>query len=78
MRHMEYVFPHQGFADVKDQYMLGDQILVAPMVEKGKTTRTVLLPKGRWRSEKGKILKGPAKLELEVPLDQLPYFELVK
>lgn len=78
MRHMEYVFPRQGFADVKDQFMLGNFILVAPMLEKGKTSRKVLLPKGRWRADDGKIVKGPATIEVNVPLDRLPYFEQVK
>lgn len=40
-----YVFPHEGFADCHDQFMLGDKYLVAPMVTKG-TRRTVKLPKG--------------------------------
>jgi alpha-D-xyloside xylohydrolase len=34
-------------ADVRDQYMLGDSLLVAPMPPE-KNERTVILPKGRW------------------------------
>lgn len=30
IRHMEYAFPHQGFVDCRDQFMLGDKYLVAP------------------------------------------------
>ncbi|WP_316842474.1 TIM-barrel domain-containing protein [Pedobacter gandavensis] len=33
--------------EVKDQYMAGEYLLVAPMFA-GKTTRTVILPKGKW------------------------------
>jgi alpha-glucosidase len=33
-RSMEYVFPHQGFERTKDQFMLGDRIMVAPVVGK--------------------------------------------
>ena len=32
IRHMEYAFPHQGFVDCKDQFMLGDRYLVAPVL----------------------------------------------
>lgn len=57
---MEYDFPHQGFLHCKDQFMLGDQYLVAPMVTKG-NSRTVMLPKGLWKDEEGKNSKVPAK-----------------
>ena len=77
VRHMEYTFPHQGFETCKDQYMLGDKYLVAPMVEKG-TVRTVALPKGVWRDDTGKRFKGPKKIEIDVPLERLPYFEWIK
>lgn len=33
--------------DIKDQYMMGDAILVAPMFA-GEKTRNVILPKGKW------------------------------
>ncbi|WP_448701272.1 TIM-barrel domain-containing protein [Mucilaginibacter sp. AW1-3] len=33
--------------EIKDQYMAGENILVAPMFT-GQTTRTVILPKGKW------------------------------
>ena len=72
---MEYVFPHQGFAAVKDQFMLGDSLLVAPIVTSG-TSRTVLLPQGRWRADDGTQYDGGSHV-LDVPLDRLPYFEKI-
>ena len=75
LRHMEYEFPHQGFAGVRDQYMLGSKFLVAPVVKKGERERTVLLPKGRWIDEKGKIYKGGEEILIQVPLSRIPYFE---
>ena len=57
--------------------MVGDKYLVAPMVTKG-TYRKVKLPKGEWRDDMGKKLRGPKTIEIEVPLERLPYFERIK
>ena len=70
---MEYAFPNQGFADCKDQYMLGDKYLVAPVITES-DTRTVKLPKGTWRDDQGKKYKGGKTYTLHVPLERLPYF----
>jgi alpha-glucosidase len=78
LKSMEYAFPNQGFAEIKDQFLLGDQLLVAPMLEKGKTERTVLLPKGKWLADDGKLYKGGKSYLITIPLDRLAHFELVK
>lgn len=77
VRHMEYAFPHQGFANCKDQFMLGNKYLVAPMITKG-TQRTVVLPKGVWKDDQGEKIRGPRKMTIEVPLNRLPYYEKIK
>ena len=74
LRHMEYTFPHQGFTDCKDQFMLGDKYMVAPMVVKG-NKRKVKLPKGNWKDDQGKVVKGGRTLDIQVPLSRLPYYE---
>lgn len=74
MRHMEFEFPNQGFAEIKDQFMVGDKIMVTPMVSEGQN-RQVMIPKGKWRSDDGKIVRGPMKMTIQVSLDRLPYFE---
>lgn len=76
VRHMEYAFPHQGFINCKDQFMLGDKYIVAPMVHPG-NKRQVQLPKGTWKDDTGKQFKGPKKIEINVPIDRLPYFEKI-
>ncbi|MDR2913649.1 MAG: alpha-galactosidase [Tannerella sp.] len=76
VRHMEYAFPHQGFINCKDQFMLGEKYMVAPMVYPG-SKRQVRLPKGTWKDDLGKRHKGPKTIEVNVPLDRLPYFEKV-
>ena len=45
LRSMEYSYPHAGYLEVKDQFMIGTDLLVAPVVEKGMRKRTVLLRK---------------------------------
>lgn len=58
--------------------MLGDDILVTPVVRKGERKRKVVLPKGKWRDEKNKTFRGGQSIEIEVPLNHLPYFTKVK
>ncbi len=74
LRPMAYVFPEAGYEAVKDQFMMGDDLLVAPMVSKG-TSRTVLIPQGKWQADDGSVIEGPAEKVLSVPLARLPYFE---
>lgn len=77
VRSMEYMFPHQGYVDCKDQFMLGDSLLVAPVITKS-NSRSVLLPKGLWKDDEGNKIKGPKKIEINVPLERLPYFRKLK
>ncbi|MEM8765353.1 MAG: glycoside hydrolase family 31 protein [Bacteroidota bacterium] len=77
VRPMEYVFPNQGYAQVIDQFMLGNDILVAPALYKGMRKRKVFLPKGRWIDELGKKYRGGKSVEIEVPLERLPYFKKI-
>jgi alpha-glucosidase len=45
VRHMEYMFPDQNFAECKDQFMLGEKYLITPILT-SENTRQVVLPKG--------------------------------
>ncbi len=74
IRHLEYAFPNEGFAECKDQFMLGDKYLVAPIVTQ-EDTRIVKLPKGKWKDDSGKIHTGGKSLAFDVPLNRLLYFE---
>jgi alpha-glucosidase len=75
MRSLEYVFPHQGYERINDQFLLGDRILVAPVLEKGASHRAVILPPGAWRGFNGKRYAGPGRVALPVGVDELCYFE---
>lgn len=70
---MEFHYSGQGFAAIVDQFMLGSDIVVAPMVSPG-TTRTVVLPEGEWLSDLGETIQGGRTIEIDVPIDRLPYF----
>jgi len=78
LRNMEFVFPNQGFESITDQFMMGDNLLVAPVVEPGTNGRSVVLPTGKWKSDDGKVYKGGKSIFIDAPLDRLPYFEKVK
>jgi alpha-glucosidase len=75
LRPLEYDFPDQQLADIKDQFMIGDKLMVAPMVTEG-FERKVVLPKGKWRYQ-NKTMKGGKTLQFKVPLDELLFFELI-
>ena len=51
LRPMAYHFP--GYEAVRDQFLLGEEILCAPVLEPGATTRPVLVPPGRWQGSDG-------------------------
>lgn len=49
MRPMFYQYPQDDICyGLDDQYMFGSDILFAPIVRRGQTSRNVYLPKGRW------------------------------
>ncbi|MDR1755465.1 MAG: glycoside hydrolase family 31 protein [Culturomica sp.] len=77
VRHLAYMFPDEGFETCKDQFMLGERYLVAPVVTK-ENKRSIKLPGGRWRDDKGKLYRGGKTISLEVPLERLVYFEQVR
>jgi alpha-glucosidase len=74
MRNMEYCFPGMGYADIKDQFMMGNDLLVAPVMEKGAKSRKVILPPGKWKADDGQIFNGPAEIDIPTPLSRLPHF----
>ena len=74
MRNLEYVFPGRGYADVKDEFMMGETLLVAPQTAKGATTRSVILPPGAWRADDGQEYDGGRTIVVSTPLARLPFF----
>lgn len=58
------------------EYLLGEDILVAPVLEQGATSRDVVLPAGSWvDGNDGTVYSGNQTLkDYPAPLDVLPYF----
>lgn len=55
--------------------MLGDSILVAPVVVEGATSRDIYLPQGTWIDQDGNTYQGKAWLRnYPAPLSVVPYF----
>ncbi len=58
-----------------DQYLLGNNLLVAPVVEKGATTRQVYLPRGSWYDFwTGELVEGGREITREVSLEIMPLY----
>ncbi|MBQ3747217.1 MAG: dihydrodipicolinate synthase family protein [Kiritimatiellae bacterium] len=74
LRSLEYVYPGQGYAVVIDEFMMGEDLLVAPVLTKGANSREVVLPPGRWRDASGVIHAGPVRIMVDAPLGHLPHF----
>ena len=75
MRNLEYCFPGMGYAEIKDEFMMGEDLLVAPVVEKDAKSRKVVLPPGKWKADDGQIYVGPSMVDVTAPISRLPYFE---
>lgn len=60
---------------LEDEYLLGDEILVAPMIWPGRTARTVYLPADGWRDYwSGERYRGPGWVTVAAPLYHIPLF----
>lgn len=77
LRPLTYNFPGDQYETVVDQFMLGTDLLVAPVIERGAICRSVTLPDGRWRSDEGTDYDGPAEIVVDAPLARLPWFARV-
>lgn len=77
MRTMFYEFPEDEVCwTLKDQYMFGGDLLIAPVVYENMTSRDVYLPGGsEWTSLwSGEVYKGGQTVRTEAPIDIIPVF----
>ncbi|HAA24959.1 MAG TPA: family 31 glucosidase [Ruminiclostridium sp.] len=79
MRTMFYEFPDDEICwELKEQYMFGSDLLVAPVVYDNMTSRKVYLPKGAvWTNlHDGKQYEGGQFVLVDAPLDVIPVFTI--
>ncbi|MFW6189716.1 MAG: glycoside hydrolase family 31 protein [Planctomycetota bacterium] len=75
MRHLALEFPDEpNVHTLDDQYMLGPDLLAAPVLLRGARSRTVYLPAGRWFDfhDPTEVHQGPGFAELAAPLERMP------
>ncbi len=61
--------------DIVDEFMLGDALLVAPIIKEQTFERSVYLPKGKWQDLlSGEIHEGGKTVTVQANLAQIPVF----
>ncbi len=62
-------------AAIDDEYLFGDELLVAPVVTQGATTRTLYLPRGEWYPfGGGSAVAGGVSVTAAAPVDAIPVY----
>ncbi len=75
MRPMAVAYPDKpSLADVQDEYMFGEDLLVAPVVTEN-NSRKISFPAGKWTSLwTGEAINGPTNFIIFVPLSRIPVY----
>ena len=76
IRNLEYAYPHSGYATVNDEFLLGEDILVAPQLKKGMSTRQVVIPDGIWEDLAGKRYRK-GNYSVDTPITAIPIFRRI-
>lgn len=68
--------PGAKYSSLTDEYLWGDEVLVAPVMEQGARQRKVLFPAGEWinYNHTSECYKGGSEAVVKAPLDELPMF----
>lgn len=75
-RHMVLQYQNDSNVyNINDEFMLGDGLLVAPILTEGTTSRTVYLPAGTWVNLlTGETVTGGKTITVNAALSQIPVF----
>ena len=77
MRPLWFDYPHdEQTYEIEDQFLVGSDLLVAPVIREGAAKRTVYFPNGsQWRDwMTGILYEGGSEIEIDAPIDRLPLF----
>jgi alpha-glucosidase (family GH31 glycosyl hydrolase) len=76
MRPLFYQFANDTAAcRVEDEYMWGENLLVAPVIKKGLTSRSIYLPEGKWFDfTTGSEYNGRSRIDFPLTIENLPVF----
>ncbi|WP_345664365.1 glycoside hydrolase family 31 protein [Streptomyces venetus] len=65
----------RALRDCGDAFLVGDSLLVAPVLDPGADRRAVQLPRGRWYDTvTERAYEGPAQVLVDAPLSRIPVF----
>lgn len=64
----------ERFDNVTDEYLWGDDVLVAPVMQRGAKSRKIMLPEGRWYDWFNPTVSyaGGREITMKTPLEKLP------
>ncbi len=76
MRPLFYQFANDTIASrVEDEYLWGENLLVAPVIKKGLTSRSIYLPEGKWYDfTSGTEYTGSRRIDYPLTIENLPVF----
>lgn len=76
VRPLNYYSGGKELDDITDEYLWGRDVLVAPVLEQGAKSRTIVFPKGLWvdYNHPTKFYHGGDTVNYDAPLDVLPLF----
>jgi alpha-glucosidase len=64
---------HPLVDDVEDAFLLGEDLLVVPILEENQTSKQVAIPSGEWISYwDDRVYQGPDEADFETPLERIP------
>jgi alpha-glucosidase (family GH31 glycosyl hydrolase) len=69
-------FDKSAGAHADDEWMVGADVLVAPVLQQGAVSRSVWFPRGCWHlhSDQSLVYMGPSEVVVDAPLRTLPWF----
>jgi len=75
-RPLVYAFPQETtLATIEDEFLLGPDLLIAPILEEDQIRRSVQFPPGAWHDWlTGERFAGPLRVDVDAPLDVLPIY----